>query len=149
MHFIHNSFSWRARKKHCRAISMHCAIHYRKFVKMRAPEKCIRVPVMVSAVSKLLSAGIDISRMPRAKSFTADSAAFTTQCSLSRCCSQEENVEYTYIWPRAKTRVKYCDIHYGEKSSENIIDTLDMRIDVWSAISLRLLTLFIDIFACK
>lgn len=112
----------------------------------RSPEKCIRVPVMVSAASKLLSAGIDISRMPRAKSFTADSAAFTTQCSLSRYCSQEENVEYTYIWPRAKARVKYCDFHYGEESSENIIDTLDMRIDVWSAIPLRVLILSISPF---
>lgn len=41
-----------------------------------------------------------------AKGFTADSAAFTTQCSLS-CCNQKEKVEYTYSRAKAKTCKKY------------------------------------------
>lgn len=120
--YSHNSFSWRARKKQWRGISTHCAVHYRKFVKMRIAvrRKSISAPRW-SQLRPNCFQRESIFRECLAKGFTADSAAFTMQCSLSYC-NQKRKVDYTYSRVKAKTYKKYAT-SIIVKFSEDIIFT--------------------------
>lgn len=157
MHFIHDEsartigISRGARGKGVYSgaaprVPTYCAIHYGKLAKMRAAvhrEKCVSTAAprwSHSCVQTAFSRNQYFANASR-KGFTADSAAFTTQCSLSRRCCKPRGKRrvHLYLGKSQSLAERYCDIYYPAKFSESVTDVFNTRQKGWCPFAVSVL----------